>query len=591
MFKQLRTGLRKDRLRGYARTSLRPDLFAGLTVAVVAVPQSLAYAVIAGVPPVYGLYTAVVSGFLGSLLGSSSHLITGPANATAFMFAATLKTYRGDMDPMQLVLLYTLMIGVIKLVFGIARFGGLVKYVSDSVIIGFLAGAGILIAGNQLGNFLGLPVSATGLSFAGRVLDALSRIAEANPYALGIALGTAAAILVGQRLKPNFPTALTAFIVSGILVYVFKLEDKGVMTVGGISAIPRTLPPFAWVRLDSDAIEQLLPGAVALAVIGLMEVTALSKAAAQVSGQRLDANREFVAQGITNVAGAFFYNFAASGSLARTLINMQAGAKTRMAGILAAAAAGVALVTIGPLGEYIPIACLSGLLMVVAGQMISWERMRKAVRAGRESTIVLVVTLVATLLLRIDYAIYLGVGVSLAFFIRHSSTTRLTVLEPTQDYRFREVPLTTNRLHELKGKIAVVNVIGALYFSAIEQFLDPLRALFDVGPRALVLRVRRVANIDASGLDAIEQLHHELAERGIPLILCGVDKRLEGILKRSGLASEIGEERIMVSGDLMFNSMERTLELAESLTRERAEKSDGLDRPDPSDDMDHEDES
>ncbi|MFO7976322.1 MAG: SulP family inorganic anion transporter, partial [Candidatus Hydrogenedentota bacterium] len=554
----------KDVVRAYAQDCFRLDLFAGLTVAVVAVPQSMAYAVIAGLPPVYGLYTAIVSAFVASLLGSSSHLITGPANATAFMFAATLQAYKGDMSPLQLMMLYTFMIGAVKLAFGIARFGGLVKYVSDSVIIGFLAGAGILIAGNQLSNFLGVPPSPAGTSFVKRVLDAVSRMGEANPYALGISLGTAGAVLVGRRIRPNFPTALVAFVISGFLVFALGLEAKGVTTVGGISAIPRTLPPYGWVPFNLDAVEQLLPGAVALAVIGLMEVTALSKTAAQYSGQRLDANREFLAQGTANMVGAFFHNFAASGSLARTLVNVQAGAKTRLAGMFAALFVAVALLTAGPLGEYIPIASLAGLLMVVAGQMCSWQRIRKAVRAGRESSIVLVVTIVATLVLRIDYAIYLGVAVSLAFFVRRSSVTRLTVLQPTSDHRFHEAPLTTKRLHKLKDQIAIVNVIGALYFSAVEQFLEPLRALFEVRPRVVVLRLRRTGSIDSGGLDALEQLHKELTARGIPLILCGVDERMQGILKHSGIADQIGEERIMTSDDIMFHSMERTLELAKS---------------------------
>lgn len=577
MFDSYNKAFTKDALRAYVRDSFRLDLIAGLTVAVIALPQSMAYAIIAGVPPVYGLYTAVVSAFLASLFGSSSHLITGPANASAFMFAATLQAYKGSMDPIHLMMLYTFMIGAVKLAFGIARFGGLVKYVSNSVIIGFLAGAGILIAGNQLSQFLGVPPSPAGAPFTQRVVEALSRIGQANPYAVGIGVGTAGAVLFGRRIRGNFPAALTAFILSGLLVLVFDLGEKGVMTVGSIGTIPRTLPPFEWVRFDLDAVEQLLPGAVALAVIGLMEVTALSKAAAQYSGQRLDPSREFVAQGISNITGAFFHNFAASGSLARTLVNVQAGARTRMAGMFAALIVALVVLTVGPLGEYIPVASLAGLLLVVAGEMVSWKRLHKAVRAGRESTVVLLVTLVATLVLRIDYAIYLGVAFSLAFFIRGSSTTRLTVLQPTPDHRFREVPLTTKRLHELKDQIAIVNVMGALYFSAVEQFFDPLRALFDVGPRAVVLRLRRTSSVDSSGIDALEQLHHELAQRGIPLILCGVDKRMRGILDRSGLTDQIGEERIMGSGDLMFDSMERTLALAESLTREKSETSDGSD--------------
>ncbi|MCP4639285.1 MAG: SulP family inorganic anion transporter [bacterium] len=560
--------------KAYARRAFSVDLFSGMTVGVVALPQSMAYALIAGAPPVFGLYTSIVSCVIGSLCGSSRHLITGPANATAIIFASTLAARGGPMDHIQALLLYTFLIGAIKFAFGALRLGSLTTYISDSVIVGFTAGAGILIAGNQIKHVLGLPSElGVGTSFLAGVWTALRAVGQTNPYSVAVAVGTIIVILAIQWWDRRIPGALIACIGAAVVVYFTGLEEAGVAVTGDIGAIPRGLPGVSLFPFDWPAMERMFSGAVAVAVIGLMEVTAVSKSIAVRSGQRLDLNREFMAQGLANMVGAFFSNFASSGSLTRSVLNHQTGARTRMAGVMSGIFVAVVVVTIGPLGEHIPIASLAGLLMLAAAQMVNRERLRLALRAGRESAVVLAVTIVATVTLRVDYAIYLGVLLALAFFVRQSSGARITLLlcelkgdsDAATNSSFREVPIDTVGRDDIEGRTVVINVIGAMYFGAMDDHLLRIRRVVELGPRAVVLRLRRVSNIDSSGLAALETMADDLRERRIPLTVCGVDRALMRTLRRAGLIDRIGSEQVIPSGDLVFNSIETSVQLAEAL--------------------------
>ncbi|NIA14623.1 MAG: STAS domain-containing protein [Nitrospiraceae bacterium] len=551
------------------KQAMRADVMSGLTVAVVALPQSMAYALIAGAPPVFGLYTSIVSCIVGALLGSSRHLITGPTNATAIMFASTLAAQGGEGDQIAALVLYTFLIGVVKFAFGLFRLGRLVNYISDSVIIGFTAGAGVLIVGNQIKHVLGVtPPGVHGGGFLNTLLSTFRVAGEANGYTVAIAVGAFALILILQRINRRIPSALVACVAGAVVVYALGFHEKGVTIAGDIGTIRRQLPPFGLFRIHLPDVERMIGGAVAVAVIGLMEVTAISKSIAVSSGQRLDSNRDFMAQGMANMVGAFFSNFAASGSFIRSSLNYQSGAKTRLAGVFSGLLVAVAVVTMGPWGEYIPIAALAGLLMLVAVRMIDRKRLALAWRAGAESRIVLVVTILATLTLRIDHAIYLGVFLSLAFFIRQSTGAHVSLLLREDGNRFREVPIDDSSEAQVNGEIVVVNVIGAMYFGSMDEHQRRIMSVIDFGPRAVVLRLRRVVSIDSSGLAVLETVCERLRVNGIPLVLCGVDEKLGAILRRSGLIGRIGSENVIASRDLVFNSIEASVALAESLAKD-----------------------
>ncbi len=549
------------------RGALRADIGAGLSVAVVALPQSMAYAILAGAPPVFGLYTSIVSCIVGAAFGSSRHLVTGPTNATAVIFAATLAQRDGAMELLPAIALYTFLIGLFKFAFGLFRFGRLTNYISDSVIIGFTAGAGILIAGNQLKSFLGVQAEYTpGQGFFPGLLETLRAIETTNPYTLAIALGTVAGVLGLRKLNRRIPGPLLACVGGAALVYLFQLNDAGVAIARDIGGIPRSLPPLSLFAFDLASMQHLASGALAVAVIGLMEATAVTTSIATHSGQRINYDREFMAQGLANMTGAFFSNFASSGSFIRSALNYQSGAQSRWACIFSGLFVAIVLLLLGPFGERIPIAVLAGLLMVAAAQMVNRERLLLAVRAGRESQFVLLATLLATLALRIDWAIYLGIALSLLFFIAQSSRTYITLLVPAREKRFREVKIEEASDAGVKGKVVLINLVGALYFGAASEQVRRIRAITSHGPAAVILRLRRMSSIDSSGLAALKQVHDDLRNDGIPLILCGVDERQYEMLQRARLVELIGPERVVVSHDLMFNSIEEALQLAYRLT-------------------------
>jgi SulP family sulfate permease len=552
----------------YFSKDLRPDIVAGLTVAVVAIPQSMALALIAGIDPVYGLYTSIVACIIGSALGRSKHLVTGPTTAIALMVATTIAAYDGETDPVELVFLLTFMVGLIQLSFGLLRLGTLMNYISNSVIIGFTAGAGILIAGKQVANFFGLTMeSTTGHSFLSSMTTTVRFINTTNPLALTIGVATIATIIIMQRVDRRIPGALVATIAAAAAVYFLGLSDKGVRTVGDISSIPRGLPPFRMVSFHFGTMRDLASGAIAIAIIGLMEAMSIAKSIASSSGQQLDANREFVAQGLANTVGSFFRNFASSGSFVRSAVNYRAGARTRMAGVFSGILVAAILLLLGPYAEYIPISALAGLLMLVAFQMVNWGRMRVAIQAGRESAIVLFVTMAATLIFHLDLAIYIGVGLALLSFVRRSSAMQITRLVPTHDGAFQESMVDQSKKDDVEGRTVILNVAGEMFFGAMDDLQAHLNRIIDLEPAAIVLRLKRAEHLRSTGLVALEKIAEHVREHDIPMIICGVDDELMSTLQTSGFLEWFGEDRVVPADESVLGSTRKALHMLETLVK------------------------
>jgi SulP family sulfate permease len=547
----------------YLRQDLRHDLVAGITTAVLDVPQSMAYALIAGLPPVYGLYTSIVGAIVGSVFGHSSHVITGATNASALLFAGALSGYAGPLSPMEAVFVLTLLTGCIKLAFGLLRLGWLVNYVSEAVLLGFLAGAAVLIVRGQAPAFIGVAAAVTAPEkWTLPVIDA--GILIHWPTTL-VAFASLATILIANRLAPRVPGPLIAVVLAAGAAWILNLSATGVALIRDLGPIGGALPEIAAIPGNMAAWPALLGGAAALAMLGLMETTSASKSIAMLSGQRTNSNREFIAHGIVNITGAFLHNFAASASLTRSMVNFRAGARTRAAGFFSGICVALLVLLASPMLGYIPLAALAAVLLVVAWQMIARERIRYALRVGLDSRVSLAVTFLSTLVLRLDLAVLLGVTLSILLFLRRLGSLRISLLRPAGDDGFIEVPFDEEHLTHLNGGIAIVNVIGPLYFGDVDQFMREVRSVVWHGPRVLILRFRRVSHIDGSGLRAMETLCDELEAAGISLILCGIDHALVHILDRAGLLTRIGADRVVISNDLLFNSMEVSMALAASL--------------------------
>ena len=422
-------GTIKNYKKGYASK----DLIAALTGAVVAIPQCMAYALIAGLNPVYGLYTAIVSAIFGSSFGSSKHLVTGPTNSSALLVASVMTGYMAQDNAYQILFLLTFLVGAIKILFGVLKFGKLITYVSHTVILGFTTGAGALIALGQLNTLLSIPIkNAAQMPTTDKLYYVLTHLSQTNFYAVGLGLMTVVIILVCKRINNSLPGALIGIIIPIIFIIIFSLDKKGVILTGNI---PTSLPPFTMVQFNLGTMKDLFSGALSIAIIGCVEAISSAKAISNLSRQKIDANQEFIGQGMANVASSFFQGFPGSGSFTRTAINYHSGAATRFAGILSGIIMALVLLFFAPFAKYIPSACLAGVMMVTAYNLVNTKEIMKVVKLGKlkSDSLAMWVTCVATILLpNLSYAIYLGIGLSIALYLRDTNIVPFKILVPTQ---------------------------------------------------------------------------------------------------------------------------------------------------------------
>ncbi|MEX2382784.1 MAG: SulP family inorganic anion transporter [Opitutales bacterium] len=554
----------------YVKQSLRSDAAAGLTVAVMGVPQAMAYALIAGLPPVYGLYTAMVTCTVAALSGSSNHLITGPTNALSLVILSLTVHLpaKYDVELLETILLLTLMVGLIQLGFGLLRFGGIIRYVSNSVVVGFTAGAGLLIAAGQLRNLLGVEIR--GGRFFEVLWQTLQNIHLTNPFALLVGVLTALCLLLLPRVNRLIPASLVGVAAGGILVYaagwyrpemgawrVQIIRDIEPIRAGlDLFHVPELLTAPNW-QLAGD----LLPGAMALALLGLIEAAAIGRAIAAHSGQRLDFNREFVGQGIGNLTGSFFSCFAGSGSFARTAVCHQAGGKTRGAALFSALWTALTVLLLAPVANFIPQASLAGLLMVVAYKMIDRHRMMLAWQSGWRSQLVLFGTFGSTLILPLEYAIFVGILLSIIILLQVTARTDLTQLVPRPDGAFDEVPFQ----RAAPSPVVTVNMEGDLYFAAAEDLDYELLRCITPETRVVILRMKRLRAVGSTAMAMLEHFYHLLHAREIWLVVCGIEDELKFVMTHSGLRREIGEENIFYADNRLFQSTELAIARAWSL--------------------------
>lgn len=570
----------------YLRKDLHHDLMAGLTVAILGVPQGMAYAWIAGLPPIYGLYTSIISCIIGALLGSSSHLITGPTNASCMVIFSVTAKYIGSSPEKHLeaILLLTLMVGVIKLLFGILRFGGIVRYVSNSVLIGFTSGVAILIVGNQLGNILGVQINhAKADRFYKVIYFTLREIPHANFYPFAVAAITVGIVVIARRISAKLPGPILAIVFASCLVHYLGWHDQGVKIVSDISLIKSKMAFFHFpshlVNPNLALFEELLAGALAVAIFGLIEASTSARGVAALSRQRLDFSREFVGQGIANIVGAFFFNFASSGSFVRTSLNLQSGARTRMAAIFSAIFILLTILFLAPFANYIPQASLAGMLVYVAWGMISKQKERILItwKSRGNSRLLLIVTLAATLLIPLQYAIFVGMFCSIIILLKITGTADLTLLVPRPNGRFEEVPFE----QKIDSSITLVNIEGDLYFAAVENLDYDLQLAMGPHTRVVVLRMKRLRAIGSTAMTMLEHFWQMLREQDVSLVVCGVEKGLAGMMQRSGLSQSIGEPNIFYADSTLFQATELAVARARGIVEMERTRAEALQIKDP----------
>jgi len=542
--------------RGYERGFLRPDLVAGLTVAVVMLPQAIAYAMIAELPPQMGLYAAVVAAIVGALWGSSRHLHTGPTNAASLLVLATLLTVAqpGTPEFVAAAGFMALLVGLIRLFMGLLRMGVLVNFVADSVIIGFTAGAGILISFNQMRHLLRLEISSSPV-FVETVKRLVNSIDETHLLTLGLGLGTVLVIVVVRRFRPTWPAALLAMVMASAATALLDLDQQGVQVLG---ALPRSLPPLAKLPLLSgDLIWKLSAGALAVAAIGLVEAVSIARSVASQSGQRLDSNQEFVGQGLANIASGFFSGYAVSGSFTRTAINYSAGGRTPLAGVFSGLWVMVAMLALAPLAVYLPRTSLAGVLLVTAYGMVDQREMRRILRTSFGDSSIMVSTLTATLVLPLEFAVLSGMLVSFARYLIKSSSPGVYSVVP--DENFRHFVRAGNQT--VCPQMGVMEIEGSLYFGAVAHVEDALRENQEANPSQvfLLLRMHMVDHCDVSGIHMLESVVARYRKRGGDVYLEGVRPGVLHMIGLYGFDRMIGSENILNSDNIVGHMFHKVL--------------------------------
>lgn len=533
-------------VRHYRREDLVPDLISGLTVAVVLLPQAIAYALIAELPPQMGLYSAIAGAIVGGLWGSSSHLHTGPTNAASLLVLSSLMVIAtpGSPEFVAAAGLMAVMVGVARLLLGLARLGVLVNFVSFSVIVGFTAGAAILIAVNQLEHLLRVDIPSS-TQFLGTLTEIMQHLPQAHWASLLLGLGTIIGIVAIQRLKPQWPATLLMMIAASLVVFVLQQVDGREFVVVG--ELPRGLPPLASLPLfDLELIGRLSTGALAVAVLGLVEAISIARSIAAHSGQRLDSNQEFVGQGLANIASGFLSGYTCSGSFTRSAVLYTSGGRTALASVFSGLWTLLALLLFAPLAAYLPRAALAGVLIVTAYKMIQWREIRRIVRSSPGDTLIMVATLLSTLLLPLEFAVLAGVLVSFGRYIVRTSKPDVHSVVP--DEQFRHLVYQPDK--PCCPQLAVITINGTLYFGATHHVEEMIRANREKNPdqRFLLLKLNRVEHCDVSGIHMLESIVHLYRQSGGDVYMMRVNEavrtrmRLTGFEKLLGPANFLAEE-------------------------------------------------
>jgi SulP family sulfate permease len=531
-----------DSLQGYDRRTALTDIGAGITVGIVALPLAMAFAIASGLKPEQGLITAIVAGFLISALGGSNVQIGGPAGAFIVIVYGILQRYG-----LTNLLIATALAGLLLFALGWLKLGALVRYIPVSIIIGFTNGIAVLIALSQLRDLLGLSIDKMPADFFAQIGALAAHLGSFNPYALAIGLITLGGLFLWPRLwtvRTPLPQALTAgrgsrwaarlpgpvvaLVTMSLLVWALELPVQTIGTRFG--SIPHTLPdlvlpPFSW-----DSAQQLLIPTLTIALLGAIESLMCARIADNLTDlPRHDPNQELMAQGVANMVSPLFGGMPATGTIARSVTNVRAGARTPVAGIVHALTLLLVVLLAGPLALHVPLPALAGILLFVAWNMGEWHEFARLRRFSAGYRTILLGTFFLTVVFDLTVAVQVGLVLACVFFIY-----RMSALFTVKPHDSAELP----------PGVHVFELFGSLFFGAVGK-IEALPAQLPAGTRAVVLEMHRLVLLDSSGLDALQQLQRTLKKQEIGLVLAHVNEQPLEMIRRSGFAAVLGDEAIV----------------------------------------------
>ena len=523
------------------KDSSRADLLAGITGALIVLPQGVAFATIAGMPPEYGLYAAMLPAIIAALFGSSWHLVSGPTTAISIAVFAAVSPFAvpGTHEYIGMVLTLTFLVGVFQLILGLARMGVLVNFISHTVVIGFTAGAALLIAFSQVKNFLGINI-ARGAPFHVVIEQTITQFGNINLYVTFIGVATLATGILAKRYIPKFPYMIVAMVIGSVIAYFINMEvgaeTSMIRTVG---ALPTHLPPFVVPDFSYETLHKVLFPALVVTMLALTEAVSIARSIAVKSEQRIYGNQEFIGQGLSNVIGSFFSSYASCGSFNRSGVNYAAGARTPLATVYASIFLILILLLVAPLASYLPTAAMAGILFLVAWGLIDFHHIRSIVRTSRAETVTLFVTLFGTLI-DLEKGIFFGILLSLALYLYRVSRPEIDFSVPAKEegsYHFIDA-----EGRQECPQFRIVRIKGSIFFGAVDYVRSQLMKIDEANPQQKTVMVLAggISFIDVAGAEMLAQEARRRRKMGGGLYFYRCNDSIYKFLRKADKLDDVG---------------------------------------------------
>jgi len=524
------------------KQTTRADLVAGITGALIVLPQGVAFATIAGMPPEYGLYAAMVPAIIAALFGSSWHLVSGPTTAISIAVFAAMSPLADPGSPefISMVLTLTFLVGLFQLILGLARMGVLVNFISHTVVIGFTAGAALLIAASQVKNFFGIAIE-RGAHFHVVIERFIEQFGNINPWVTLVGAVTLATGILAKIYIPKLPYMIVAMVIGSVIAYLLNLQ-LGVETtlITTVGALPAHLPPLSLPDFSYATIHKVLFPALVVTMLALTEAVSISRSIAVKSEQRIDGNQEFIGQGLSNLIGSFFSSYASCGSFNRSGVNYAAGAKTPMATVYASLFLVLVLLLVAPLASYLPTAAMAGILFLVAWGLIDFHHISSIGKTSRSETVILWVTLLGTLV-DLEKGIFFGILLSLAIYLFRVSRPGIVPVVPAKEegaYHF-----VGAEDHPQCPQLAMVRLNGAIFFGAVDHVQSSLQKIDEIEPqkKSVLVIARGISFVDVAGAEMLAQEARRRRKMGGGLYFYRCKDDIYKFLRKSDKLDDIGE--------------------------------------------------
>lgn len=563
-------------LPNYKKSYLTGDVIAGLTVGIMLIPQGMAYAMIAGLPPVFGLYASLTPQIIYAIMGTSRQLAVGPVAMDSLLVASGLGalSLSGIDEYISMAIFLSLFMGSIQLLLGVLRMGFLVNFLSKPVISGFTSGAAIIIGLSQLKHLLGIDITRSNQVHK-LLINAFENISLTNIYALSIGIFSIILIKVikkyNKKYSKRFPAALVLVVIGVSVVYFFNLYDFGLKIVG---KVPSGLPSFQTPKIPLDRISELTPIALTLALIAFMEAISVSKAIEEKQNEyEIDSNQELIALGTSNIIGSLFQSYPTTGGFSRTAVNDQAGAKTGIAPLISALVVGLTLLFLTPLFYYLPNAVLAAIIIVAVFGLIDFSYPKELYKRRKDEFILLLITFVITLTVGITEGILSGVLLSLLIMVYRTSKPHIAVIARVKDTNYYKNILRFNNSTENRNDILGIRIDSQLFFGNKDFFKKELnKQIENKGKelRLIIINTEAINYIDSSGAHTLIKIIQELKTKNIKVMFSGTSGPTRDILYKSGIVDILGKENLFLRSheaeeyyDGKYNKTEISKKIAE----------------------------